>query len=163
MRYFQDIAIGDAAELGSHTFTEEAIIRFGEQFDRQPFHTDPQAARATPFGGLVASGWHTAAVFMKLFVAWVQKQAADSREAAAGMAEYGASPGFEDMVWAKPVRAGDTVTYHTRVIDKRELKSRPGFGLVSSRVEGFNQKGELVYAFTGKGIVPLRKAAPATA
>lgn len=158
MRYFEDVVIGDTIELGSHTFTEDEIIRFGEKYDRQVFHTDPDKARDTPFGGLIASGWQTAAVFMRLFVTNMQAQAAQAGEPDLGQAQYGASPGFDDMVWIKPVHAGDTIAYRTRVIEKRPLKSRPGFGLVCSRAEGFNQKGELVYAFTGKGIVPFRNA-----
>lgn len=148
--WFEDIEIGHRRELGSHTFTQDEIIAFAKKYDPQMFHIDPEAAKHSMFGGLIASGWHTAAVWMRLMV--------DSRKTgnAGGLARAGVSPGFEDMKWLKPVRPGTTLHYSTEIIEKVDLKSRPELGLVKSRNEGRGPDGELYFTFTGKGIVPRK-------
>ena len=133
MKFFDDIAIGDVTEFGSHTFTAEAIKRFARAYDPQPFHIDEAAAAASLFGALTASGWHTMAVIMKLIAA-----AADGSESA----RLGPSPGFDDLRWLRPVFAGDTLTYRATVTGKRESRSRPGWGVVSSRFEAHEATGE---------------------
>lgn len=133
MKFFDDIAIGDVTEFGSHTFTAEAIKRFARTYDPQPFHIDEAAAAASLFGALTASGWHTMAVIMKLIAA-----AADGSESA----RLGPSPGFDDLRWLRPVFAGDTLTYRATVTGKRESRSRPGWGVVSSRFEAHEATGE---------------------
>jgi len=158
MHYFEDIRVGVASEIGSHTFIEEEMIRFAEKYDRQDYHLDPERAKAGPFGGLIASGWHTSAVFMRLFVHYLRETAEDLRQAGKPTARLGPSPGFEELKWPRPVHAGDTVTYRTAVASKRELKSRPGWGIVRFQNEGFNQKGELVFSFYGKTLVERKPA-----
>ncbi len=168
MAWFEEIEIGQTLELGNHTFTSDDIIRFAQKYDPQPFHTDPEAAKDSHFGGLVAAGWHIAAVWMKLMIAsrkTAPKEesapAPDGRPAPRG----GPSPGFFDLKWIKPVRAEDVISYRTTTIEKVDLKSRPYQGIIRSLNEGFNQDGELVFSFVGQGLVERRDpfAAPSDA
>ncbi len=159
MAWFEDIEIGRVIELGSHTFTSDDIIRFAEKYDPQPFHTDPEAAKDSHFGDLVAAGWHIAAVWMKLMIGAREtapkdesKPAPDGRQAPQG----GPSPGFFDLKWIKPVRAEDTISYRTTTIEKVDLKSRPYQGIIRSLNEGFNQDRELVFSFIGQGLIERR-------
>jgi acyl dehydratase len=147
MIWWEDFKIGERAEMGSHTFSEEEIVAFAKQFDPQPFHTDPQAARATPFGGLIASGWHTCAVGMRLMV-----EQYIGRTASLG------SPGIEDIRWLKPVRPGDTLTYSRTVTESRASTSRAGVGLVKHRWEAVNQAGETVLTMEGWGMFGRKPA-----
>ncbi|MFL5145794.1 MAG: dehydratase, partial [Microvirga sp.] len=114
---------------------------------------DPDAARRSFFGGLIASGWHTGSAWMSRLVERRTRQ----RDAALARGErpvnFGPSPGFRDLKWLKPVHAGDTLTFRTTVVDKRVSASRPDWGLVLSQGTGHNQAGELVYAFNGAGFV----------
>jgi len=160
MAWFEDIEIGRVVELGSHNFSTEDIIRFAKKYDPQPFHTDPEAAKDTHFGGLVAAGWHIAAVWMKLMIGArssmpevEETPAPDGRTAPRG----GPSPGFFDLKWIKPVRAGDTITYRCTTTEKVDLKSRPYQGIIRSLNEGFNQEGILVFSFIGQGLIERRR------
>lgn len=150
--YLEDIPLGETRKLGNYTFTEENIIAYASQWDPQPFHTDPVAAEQSQFGGLVASGWHVACVWMKLMVGSRKKQWEEHGQAYGG----GVSPGFEKMRWIAPVRPGDTVTYTTTTREYLLLKSRPNFGILISDNEGFNQRGEKVFSFVGKAYMPRR-------
>lgn len=156
MKYMEDVEIGAKAELGRHTFTAEEIKAFAARFDPQPFHLDEQAAARSHFKGLIASGWHTAAVCMRLIIDHRRAE----QEAARGRGEEdgwsGVSPGFRDLKWLKPVYAGDTITYAREIMETRPLKSRPDRGLVFSRHTGTNQHGELVYSFLGSVFVQRR-------
>jgi acyl dehydratase len=149
--WYDDIEIGDRTELGTYTFTAEEIKRFARQFDPQPFHMDEEAAKRSHFGGLVASGWHTASIFMKLQSRQINEIGADVRKS-------GPSPGYRNLRWLKPVYAGDTLTYSTEVVRKRELASRPGWGIVFSHVTAVNQRGELVYEFEGSVMFARKNA-----
>lgn len=145
--YWEDFETGSVHDMGVHTFTEAAIIAFAREFDPQPFHVDPVAARTSAFGGLVASGWHTAAIGMRF--------ACDSfinRTVSMG------APGVESLRWPNPVRPGDTITYRRRVLETRASKSRPGMGLVRSRWEAVNQRGEVVLELEGWGMFGRRPA-----
>ena len=146
--YWEDFRSGEALEIGRHTFTQEEIIAFATQFDPQPFHTDPEAARGTFYGGLIASGWHTCAIGMRLMV-----QAYIGRAASAG------SPGVENIRWLGPVRPGDTITYRRVILESRPSGSRPGIGLLRSRSEALNQHGELVMTMEGWQLFARRTAA----
>lgn len=157
MPWFEDVRIGETIDLGSYAFTDENIIAFAQRFDPQLFHIDRAAAKKTHFGDLCASGWHTAAVWMKLRVAQLKGREAE-RGANEPLEAFGPSPGFQDLKWLRPVYSGDVIRYTTRVTEKRELRSRPQWGMVTSRNEGFNQKGELVFAFTGHVFVRKRLA-----
>ncbi|AXS41458.1 MaoC family dehydratase [Breoghania sp. L-A4] len=157
MRFFEDIEIGSEEALGSHTFTADEIKAYAAKFDPQPFHLDEEAAAKSHFGGLCASGWHTAAIWMKLMIAHRKRLIEENPpEAGARQAPLGPSPGFDDMKWLKPVYVGDTVRYSTRVASKRRLSSRPGWGLVSAANAGINQNGDTVFTFTSHVLVGLR-------
>jgi acyl dehydratase len=150
--WYEDIEVGDRRELGSYTFTAEEIKRFARKFDPQPFHLDEEAAKQSHFGGLAASGWHTASVFMKLQSRMINEIGADVRKS-------GPSPGYRNLRWLKPVLAGDTLTYATEVVRKRELATRPEWGIVFSQISALNQRGERVYEFEGSVLFARRDAA----
>jgi acyl dehydratase len=156
MKYFEDISVGERRELGRHTFTAEEIKTFARRYDPQPFHLDEAAAAASHFGALVASGWHTAAMFMRLWVGFQREMVEAMRARGEPIARTGPSPGFSNLKWLKPVYAGDTISYASEVIEKRESASRPEWGIVISRATGTNQKGEAVYEFQGVGFVERR-------
>ena len=139
--YWEDFKVGDTVEMGRHTFTEAEIIEFARQFDPQPFHVDPAAAKASAFGGLIASGWHTCAVGMRLLCDGLLRHT-----------ESLGSPGIDEIRWLKPVRAGDTVAYRRVVIESRASTTRKGVGLVKQRWEAVNQRGELVLTMEGWGL-----------
>jgi acyl dehydratase len=148
MIWWEDFKVGERSEMGRHIFATDEIIAFARQFDPQPFHTDADAARDTPFGGLIASGWHTCAVGMRLMV-----------ENYIGRTVSLGSPGIDDIRWLKPVRAGDTLTYSRIVIESRASASRAGVGLVKHRWEAVNQSGETVLTMEGWGMYGRRPAA----
>lgn len=141
MIWWEDFKVGERAELGRHSFSEAEIVAFGRQFDPQPFHTDAEAARETVFGGLIASGWHTCAVGMRLM--W---EGYLSKTVSLG------SPGLDSIRWLKPVRAGDTLAYRRIVLESRASTTRKGVGLVKHRWEAVNQHGELVLTMEGWGL-----------
>jgi acyl dehydratase len=146
--YWEDFPAGETVEMGTHTFTEGEIIAFARQFDPQPFHIDPAAARNSFFKGLIASGWHTCSVAMRLMV---DKYV--GRSASLG------SPGLDNIRWLAPVRAGDTITYRRKTLAVRASESKPGVGLVQSRWEATNQRGEVVMTMEGWGMFRRRSAA----
>lgn len=151
--WFEDFKIGARMELGSYTFSEDEIIRFAKKYDPQPFHVDPVAAKDGPYGGLIASGWHTSATWMKLMINLRQST---PRSAGDDSPQGGPSPGFFDMRWPNPVRVGDTITYTAECVELVALKSRPEWGIVRHRNEGFNQDGKMVFHFIGQGLMPRR-------
>ena len=132
MIYFEDLEIGAVQESGARTVTEAEIIAFARKFDPQYFHIDPEAAKQSIFGGLIASGWHTAAMMMRLTVDLIQ-----------GSATRG-SPGFDELRWHKPVRPGDRIRVRITCIEKRESQSNPSVGIVKFRSEVLNQDNEIV-------------------
>lgn len=149
--FFEEVEVGAPAEvLGARTFGAEEIVAFARAYDPQAFHLDEAAARASHFGGLCASGWHTGAAWMRAMVDHRARCASAARDAGLRPARMGASPGFANLVWSRPVYAGDTITYTTRAVDKRETRSRPDWGLVFTRNEGVNQHGETVFGFDGR-------------
>jgi len=155
--YFEDLASGTTVELGSHTFTREEIFDFARRYDPQPFHLDEMAAKESLFGALCASGWHTAAIWLRLVLDYRKREADLMAYRGERPARYGPSPGFEQLRWVKPVFVGDTIRFATRIKDKIESKSRPGVGLVVSENEGFNQHGEMVFSVIGKVFVERRE------
>jgi acyl dehydratase len=142
---FDDIPIDRPEPVGSHTFTREEIVAFARDFDPQPFHVDEAAGAAGPYGGLIASGWHTAAAWMRL--------TADHQRTLGTLA--GISPGLESIDWLKPVRPGDTIAFANTVRAKRRLASRPGWALITNTAEGVNQHGEPVFRLRGPVFVPI--------
>jgi len=158
--FLEDVEIGSEEVLGSYQFTRDAVVGFAQQFDPQPFHVDDEAARRSHFGSLCASGWHTTAAWMKCYVAFNDRHRRERMARGEAIAVIGPSPGFENLRWPKPVYAGDVITYRCRMTDKRPLKSRPGWGLLTSVNSGVNQKGESVLSFEGKVLVQMRVALP---
>ena len=144
-RYLEDFAVGQKFRSGRMTIDAAAIKRFAAEFDPQPFHLDEAAASDTIFRGLAASGWHTAAVTMRLLV--------ESDVSPAG-GIVGA--GFEEFRWPHPVRPGDTLQVESEVLEVRPSKSRPTQGLVKVRNITLNQSGEPVQIQVGTLIVPRR-------
>ncbi len=159
MRFFEDIQVGEETDLGAHRFTREEIVAFAAQWDPQGFHLEDDAAERGPFGALTASGWHTACVWMRLYVDRLLASRAAREDAGQPVPRFGASPGFRDLEWRRPVYVDDTLSFSSRVVDKRLLNSQPEWGLVISRNEGINQRGELAYAFTGQVFVERRQGA----
>ena len=156
MRFFEDMEVGDRREVGSFTFTAEAIKKFAAQFDPQRFHLDEEEGRKSPFGGLAASGWHVGSVCMKLLVADAQRQMREAAARGEKVAVWGPSPGFRELRWLKPVLAGDTISFASEVVSKRTSESRPRWGVLKARQTGTNQRGELVYSMLATAFVPRR-------
>ena len=145
MQYYEDIEIGDVREFGEYNVTAEEIVEFAEQYDPQPFHTDADAAEDSAFGELVASGWHTASMCMRMLV----DGPIDER------ASMGAR-GVDELRWKRPVRPGDTLSVRTEIVDKRISESDPRRGYVDSRVEGYNQDGDIVVSFVALAMIERR-------
>ena len=156
MRFFEDIQVGDRRELGSFTFTADNIKTFAAKFDPQRFHLDEEEGRKSLFGGLAASGWHVASVFMRLLVADDQRRAKQLAARGEQVAMWGPSPGFRELRWIKPVLAGDTISFVNEVVSKRRSDSRPGWGILQGRNSGTNQRGEEVFSFLATAFVPMR-------
>jgi len=152
MRFFEDIAIGQRRELGSFTFTADAIKKFAAQFDPQRFHLDEEEGRKSLFGGLAASGWHVGSVCMKLLVADGQRQAKEAAARGEQIAIWGPSPGFRELRWIRPVLAGDTISFASEVESLRTSEKRPQWGILQARNTGTNQRGEMVYSLAGDGL-----------
>jgi acyl dehydratase len=148
MPYLEDLVPGERIVLGEKHFDEAGIIAFAKDYDPQYFHIDVAAAKDSPFGGLIASGWQTAACWMRLLVDFRMGQVAASHEAGTAPVKLGPSPGFSDARWVKPVFSGDTITCATTLLEARPSASRPGWGLARSHNTGVNQRGELVFEFT---------------
>ena len=159
MRFFEDVAVGQRRELGSFTFTAEAIKAFAVQFDPQRFHLDEEEGRKSLFGGLAASGWHVGSVCMKLLVADGQRQAKEALARGEEIATWGPSPGFRELRWIKPVLAGDTISFASEVTSLRSSESRPAWGILEARNSGTNQRGELVFSILATAFVPRRSQA----
>jgi acyl dehydratase len=133
IRYFEDFPLGETLELGSHQFTAESIVAFGTAFDPQVYHVDPERAKSSVWGGLIASGWQTASVYMRLLV-----------DNLIGATESLGSPGLDSLKWLKPVRPGDTLRARITFLDGAPSRSRPDRGIIRSRGEMVNQQGDVV-------------------
>ena len=144
--YLDDLQVGQRFRSGSHTVDETEIKAFATRYDPQPFHLDEAAAEASLFRGLAASGWHTAAMTMRLLV--------DGGIPVAG-GLIGASG---ELAWPRPTRPGDVLTVETEVLAVRPSKSRPDRGIATMRSETRNQAGETVQVFTANLVVPRRPA-----
>jgi acyl dehydratase len=145
VRYLEDFAAGQTFNTGRHRVDKEQIIAFARQFDPQPFHTDEDAARQSPFGGLAASGWHTAGMTMRLMLDGEFKPAGGIL-----------GVGFDDLSWPRPVRPGDELHAISEILDVRPSKSKPDRGMIRVRTTTFNQNNEPVMVFTGNLLVPRR-------
>jgi acyl dehydratase len=142
--YWEDLTAGETVDIGSYTISAEEIIAFAKQFDPQPFHVDPEKAKESIYGGLIASGWHTCSIAMRLMC-----------DAYVNYAASMGSPGLEEVRWLKPVRPGDTLRA-TRTIEESRPTSKPDRGLVLTRWDMYNQKGEHVLTMRGYGLFGRR-------
>jgi acyl dehydratase len=146
MDYYEDLAVGDVTEYGSKTMSKAEIIEFATKYDPQPFHIDEEAAKETMFGGIAASGWHTAAVCMRLLVDGVLRD----------QASMGAA-GVDELRWKRPVYPGDTISIRVEVLAKEPDPNDPARGRVRSKVTGVNQDGDPVISWEGLGLVARRE------
>ena len=141
--------------LGSHRFEPDAIKAFAKKYDPQPFHLDEEAARKSLLKGLCASGWHTAATWMKYNLETPAATKGLRWEGPGPMPEFGPSPGFRNLKWLKPVYAGETVTFTRTGIAHRPIASRPGWRLLTIRAEGFDSTGDKVIEFESAVLVKV--------
>ncbi len=148
MLYWEDLEVGTVTRTAkSYAVTREEVIDFASRYDPQPFHLDDDAAAATHFGRLSASGWHTCAMTMRMMVeGWCDE---------APTASLG-SPGIDELKWKKPVYPGDTLSVESELISKRRMVSRPDIGLTKSRQTVRNQLGDTVMTMISNGMVQLR-------
>jgi len=144
-RYFEDYVSGSVHEFGSIAVDEAEVITFATRYDPQPFHIDPVAAASTPFGGVIASGWHTAGLMMHLVVAHYLSHVASL-----------ASPGIDELRWTQPVRPGDTLSVRATVLDTRRSRSKPDRGIVQTLFEVLNQRGEVVMSAKAMNMLKTR-------
>ena len=139
------LAVGERHDFGAYEFTAERIKDFARRYDPQPFHMDEEAAKASAFGGLIASGWHTTLMAVRLQADYFAARAARGE----AVPRFGRSPGIEMLRWMKPVYAGDRIVYSGTVSAMRPSSERPGWGLVTIDYVGVNQTGAPVFVMTG--------------
>ena len=144
--FLEDYSIGMEKEFGNRQVTEEEVIRFAKEFDPQPFHIDPEAAGESMFGGIIASGWHTCAMLMRMLC----DEFLLNDEGSLG------SGGVDDIRWKMPVRPGDTLTVRSRVTEVRASESKPDRGIVRSTYSIFNQNGDIVMTVSSMGFFKKR-------
>ncbi len=145
MRWFEDFTPGQVLELGSRTITAEAIVAFAREFDPQPFHLDEEAAKRSIYGGLLASGWHTGAIMMRLLCDGLLHDTVSL-----------GSPGIDEMRWLKPVRPGDTLSGRMTVLEAIPSRSKPDRGVLRTLTEMRNQHGEVVMTVRGLSLLGRR-------
>lgn len=145
-RHFEDYVEGDVHCFGTIAVETDEIIAFAKRFDPQTIHTDPEGAKNTAFGGLIASGWHTAGLMMRLYVEHYLPHVASA-----------VSPGLDELRWPKPVRPGDILSVRVTVLKTVPSKSKPDRGVVTSLVEVINQAGELVMTLKAVNIIAKRR------
>lgn len=143
--YFEDFEVGKTYPVGSRTVNEDEIIAFATQFDPQPFHVDKDAAANSIFGGIIASGWHTCSMIMRVMVDGFLRDSSSM-----------GSPGVDEIRWIKPVRGGDTLAVSTTVLDAKPSGSRPDRGVVWTEWRATNQHGEVVATVKGMGMFGRR-------
>ncbi|HEX5514275.1 MAG TPA: MaoC family dehydratase [Gammaproteobacteria bacterium] len=146
--YWEDFTVGRTIDLGSREVSRDEVLGFANRYDPQSFHVDAAAAEASIYGGLIASGWHTAAMVMRLMCDGYLL-----RSASLG------SPGIDNLRWLKPVRPGDTLRARMTVLESRPSSSKPDRGTIKSSWEVFNQRGELVMSMEGFGMFRRRQSA----
>lgn len=144
-RYFEDFAVGEMIELGSRSISEQEIIDFGQQFDPQSFHVDRDAAKSSIFGGLIASGWHSCALLMRLMVDGMIKDSSSM-----------GSPGIDEIRWIIPVRPGDTLTARYKVLEIKPSTSKPDRGVIFCECELENAQGQIVMTMRSRGLFGRR-------
>jgi acyl dehydratase len=146
--YYEDLAATLSDNVGSRSISSEEIVRFAREYDPQPFHVDEEAARRSPYGGLIASGWMTCSVVMRMMCDAYLLEAASL-----------GSPGIDNVKWLKPVRPGDVISVVRKTLEARKSASKPDRGIIRSLWEVTNQHGEMVMTMEGLGIFGCRPAA----
>ena len=144
-RHFEDFVPGAVAEFGPIAIDEAEVIAFARQYDPQPIHTDPEAAAAGPFGGLIASGWHTVSLVMRVLVDNYLARGASL-----------ASPGVDELRWLQPVRPGDMLRVRATVVEARRSQSKPDRGLVRTKIEALNQDERIVMSMVAMNLFRCR-------
>lgn len=148
MRFFEDFPVGEVVEFGGRTVTEDEIVAFAKDWDPQPFHVDAQAAKDSQFGELIASGWHTGCLLMRMMCdAYLLDSASEG------------APGIDEIRWVKPVRPGDCLRARRATLSARVSNSRPQIGIVEFAYELMNQNGETVLTMRGSSFMRRREAA----
>ena len=145
--YWEDFPVGGVRELGERVVSADEVREFASRYDPQPFHVDEEAAKASIYGGLIASGWHTAAMVMRLMCDGYLLESASM-----------GSPGIDNLRWLKPVRPGDRLRARMTVLEARASASKPDRGTVKSKWEVFNQTGDLVMSMEGFGMFKRRSS-----
>ena len=148
-RYFEDYHVGMVSEFGEVAVTAESIVDFARRYDPQSIHVDPAAAAEGPFGGLIASGWHTGAMMMRLFAEHFLSKVASL-----------ASPGIDELRWIRPVRPGDRLHVRVTVLEARRSRSKPDRGMLRGLVEVLNQNGDVVMSMQPMNLLRCRGTAP---
>jgi acyl dehydratase len=146
-RYFEDYIVGSVHDCGSFVVDEREVIEFASRYDPQPFHVDPVAAQQTPFGGLIASGWHTGAMMMRQYVDHYLSHVASL-----------ASPGVDELRWLRPARPGDRLAVRATVLEANCSRSKPDRGIVRTLCEVINQQGEVVMSLKAVNFLKCRSA-----
>jgi len=149
-RYLEDFRPGEVIEFGDYLVTEEEIVDYAKRYDPQPFHVDPKAAAESIFGGLVASGWMTGSIMMRLLVDHFISPASSM-----------GSPGVDEVRWPKPVRPGDRLHVRVTIVETKRSQSKPDRGIVRVQQEVINQRGETVMSLRGMSLSKCRTPAPA--
>jgi len=145
-QYLEDLEVGTVRRFGRYPVTREEVVAFAEKYDPQPFHLSEEAAAATHFGRLSASGWHSCAMTMAMLVA----DLAETRQAGLG------SPGIDQLRWLRPVYPGDTLRCESELLEARRSASRPGMGIYKSRITVFNQDDAPVLTMVSNGLIATR-------
>ena len=148
MKYFEDLTVGDRASFGSYEVTREEVLGFAEKYDPQPFHLSDEAAARTHFGRMSASGWHTCAMTMAMFVEHMKANPSASLGAA----------GIDELRWIKPVYPGDTLRCENELLEKKASEKRPEMGSTRARMTVYNQYDEPVMSFIARGLIARRPA-----
>lgn len=152
MIHYEDLVVGSIEHFGAYDVTREEVIEFASKYDPQPFHLDDEAAAQTYFGKLSASGWHTAAMTMRMMV----DNFANEKRASLG------SPGLDELRWLKPVYPGDVLSVENELLEKRRSKSRLEMGIIRAKGSTFNQNGEAVMTMISNGLIAVRDPAAVT-
>jgi acyl dehydratase len=145
-RHFEDYVAGTVCVYGDIPVTEAAIVEFARRYDPQPIHADPQAAGRGPFGGLIASGWHTISLVMRVLVERYLSHVAAI-----------VSPGIDELRWTQPVRPGDVLSVRVTVLEATASRSKPDRGLVRTLIEALNQRGEVVLSMKAMNLIKRRE------
>lgn len=147
IRYFEDYPVGQVFDLGSIAVEAAEVQAFAERFDPQPFHIDPQAAALSPYGGIIASGWHTASLMMRLLA-----------ESFLSPVSSLGSPGVDELRWLLPVRPGDVLSGRVTILTAKLSRSKPDRGIVTTQIEMRNQHGEMVLSLRAVNLLRVRPA-----